>query len=133
MDVYVWFSKFCTRNGGSLYARCLSIGLVTACVVFAAGELPVERKETVNNTIAKAMLKAEVSMRFKGETNEQFLLWKDRFRSQLNVLLGDSYPPKKWKVIHQERTIQSDHTRYALFLETEENMSLPIYLLVPNG
>ena len=133
MDAYVWFRKFCTRNRGSLYARCLCIGLCAACVVFAAGELPLERKETVNNRIAKAMLKAEVSMRFKGETNEQFLLWQDRFRSQLNVLLGDSHPPKTWKVIHQERTKQSDHTRYALFLETEENLSLPVYLLVSNG
>jgi len=87
----------------------------------------------VDSDIRTALESAPLSMLFRGESAEDAKQWHDRFRSQLEALLGDSAPPANWKTVEEDRTEFEDHTRYALLLEAEGIPSLPVYLLVPKG
>jgi dienelactone hydrolase len=86
---------------------------------------------TVNDQIAQAMERAEISMLFRGETEAEFRAWRQRFRARLLDLLGETSPPAAWQVEETGRADVDGFTRHDLLLRAEGVPSLPIYLLVP--
>ena len=122
-----------TTLGQGPIVVCVFLSLAMAIVKSAIAEQPSETKLTVNKTLVGQLNNAELSMLFRGKTADQCRAWQKKFRAKLNELLGDSTPPKQWKVVEESRLRLADHTRYALLLEADGVPTLPLYLLVPNG
>lgn len=100
----------------------------------AHGEGPQPRAALVQDDIAAAADRAELSLRLQGTTVEDVRAWQQAFRGKLNDLLGDTSPPGQWKAVEEHRTELDDHIRYELLLTTPEHVpSVPVYLLVPRG
>ena len=87
----------------------------------------------IHNDIIKATGSAELSMLYRGNTAEECRAWQKAFRAKLLELLGDSTPPRKWKIEQQSRKQFDDHVRLELLLHAKGTPSLPVYLLVPQG
>ena len=64
--------------------------------------LPELQAEPVDADISAALDKAPLSMLFQGKTAEECRLWQKKFKAKLDELLGDSVPPKTWKVTVEE-------------------------------
>jgi len=88
---------------------------------------------TVNDDLKRALVRAKLSLRFEGETEDDCRRWQAAFRKKLDELLGDSSPPAVWKLALESEATLSDHTRYEFVLEADGVASLPVYLLVPKG
>ena len=88
---------------------------------------------TVHDDIRRALVRAELSLQFQGETVDECRRWQADFRQQLGRLLGDSTPPAQWQPKLESKTQLGDHTRYEFLLESAGVPSLPVYLLVPVG
>jgi len=115
--------------GGVGIFWCLTIAITEGVI---AAE-PSEVKFTVNKILASQMAEAELSMLFRGNTAIECKAWQKTFQAKLNELLGDTSPPKQWKVVEESRQSLEDHTRYELLLEADGVPTLPLYLLVPNS
>jgi len=86
------------------------LALIFSTAVFASAQgLP----RVVDSDIHAALQSVPLSMLFSGESAEYAKQWRDRFRSQLDILLGESTPPTEWKAIEEERTEFED--QLALF------------------
>ena len=90
-------------------------------------------QSTVHDDIVVALDRAPLRMQLRGMNADDGSAWQTEFRAQLNRLLGDSTPPKDWRVTEEGRTDCSDHFRYELVLRAESVPSVPLYLLVPKG
>ena len=117
-------------NRRSFLEVCLSIAGATSAPRFMMGDEPLR---IVNDDLAKAMLSAELSMLFRGESEPECRAWQEKFRAKLAELLGDSSPPKKWATEEESRAEFDDHVRYDLLLKADGVPTLPIYLLVPRN
>jgi dienelactone hydrolase len=96
------------------------------------GDTPAQETSlTAHDVIAASMSDATLCMLFHGESKKDFAAWKAEFRKQLDSLLGDSTPPSSWRVIEENKTVLSDHTRLQLFLVADGVPSVPVYLLIP--
>lgn len=91
-----------------------------------------EPAQLVHDDIARAMQSARLSMLFQGSTAAEFQLWQSEFYAKLNELLGDSRPPREWKVEQESRVEFDDHIRYELLLRADGIPTLPVYLLIPH-
>ncbi len=49
-----------------------------------------------------------LSMLFAGRADEDCRKWQEKFRKQLEALLGDSTSPKRWRVTEEGRNLQGD-------------------------
>lgn len=87
----------------------------------------------VNQDLATAMEKAELSMLFRGSTADECQAWQKEFRTKLMKLLGDSTTPPKWTTVEESREEFDKYTRYEFLLKADGVPSPPVYLLVPNG
>jgi dienelactone hydrolase len=115
---------------GKILPAALASSSVLAGVVSSADEA---EREIVNQTLARQMKQAELSMLFKGKTEADFLTWQKAFRKTLNQLLGDSQPPKKWGIVEEARSDEKDDTRISLLLTAKDVPSVPVYLLIPKA
>ena len=101
-----------------------------------AAEPPANKAKTaslhVHDDLVKAMEQAPLAMVFRGTSKEDFVKWQGEFRTKLNELLGDSSPPKQWRVVQESVEKLPDHTRYALLLTAPGVPSVPVNLLVPS-
>ena len=90
-------------------------------------------KRLVDADISWALDNARLSMLFQGKTAEECRLWQKKFKAMLEELLGDSIPPKSWKVMGEEVGQLEDHVRHHLLLEAEDIPAVPVYLLIPKS
>ena len=109
----------------AILATCL-LGLGTTLVAQSP-------KRPVDVDIGAALDMAPLSMLFQGKTPEDCKRWQKKFKAKLNELLGDSAPPKTWKVMVEEVVKLDDHVRHHLLLESDGVPSVPVYLLIPKG
>ena len=91
-------------KGGAILA-VFAFGLATALV----GQSP---KRLVDTDIGAALDKARLSMLFQGKTTEECRQWQKKFKAKLDELLGDSTPPKAWKVAVEKVVKLDDHVRH---------------------
>jgi len=95
-----------------------------------AGQTP---KRLVHADIDAALDNARLSMLFQGKTADDCRLWQRKFKAKLTELLGDSTPPKDWKVTVEEVVKLNDHVRHQILLEAKGVPSVPVYLLIPKS
>jgi hypothetical protein len=76
---------------------------------------------------------ARLSMLFQGKTAEECRRWQKEFKTKLTDLLGDSTPPRNWKVTVEEVVKLNDHVRHQILLEAKGIPSVPVYLLIPRN
>ena len=107
--------------------------LAVFAFILAAGLLGQSPKRLVDADIGAALDKARLSMLFQGKTAEECRQWQKKFKAKLNELLGDSAPPKTWKVTVEEVVNLDDHVRHHLLLEADGVPSVPVYLLIPKN
>jgi len=88
-------------------------------------------KRLVDADIGAALENARLSMLFQGKTAEGCRRWQKEFKTKLTELLGDSTPPKNWKVTVEKVVKLNDHVRHQILLEAKGIPSVPVYLLIP--
>ena len=98
----------------------------------AAEDRPGGRR-SVDEDLAVMMGQAELSLLFRGRTRQECLAWQEAFRAKLEELLGDCSPPAKWRIEQQSQRQLADHSRIELVLHGDGALSVPVYLLTPNG
>ena len=75
----------------------------------------------------------EPSMLFEGSTPDDLKAWQDRFRTTLIDLLGIRPERTDLSLEFLVETDCGDHTRYRIRYQTEPEVFVPAYLLVPKG
>lgn len=75
----------------------------------------------------------EPSMLFEGSTSNELEAWQNQFRSTLVELLGNSPERAELATEFLEETDCGDHIRYRIQYQTEQEVVVPAYLLVPRG
>ncbi len=75
--------------------------------------------------------RAELSMIFRGETEEQAMKWQAEFGLRLAQQLGPHAPPREWTAEVEDIVELEDHRREQLVLRADGHASLPVYLLTP--
>ena len=118
---------FFLRRG---FIKCGAI-LAVSIFGFTFGLCGQSPKRLVDNDIGAALDNARLSMVFQGSTAKDCKLWQSEFKAKLEELLGDSAPPKTWKVTVEEGAKLDDHERHQILLESEGIPSVPVYLLIP--
>ena len=118
---------FFLRRG---FIKCGAI-LAVSIFGFTFGLCGQSPKRLVDNDIGAALHNARLSMVFQGSTAKDCKLWQSEFKAKLEELLGDSAPPKTWKVTVEEVAKLDDHERHQILLESEGIPSVPVYLLIP--
>ncbi len=73
----------------------------------------------------------EPSMLFEGSTPSDLEAWQDRFSSTVIDLLGNRPERADLSLEFLEETDCGDHTRYRIRYQTEQDVLVPAYLLVP--
>ncbi len=116
-----------------------SIGLATL-VLFAhhadqraIAEDVASDRNIVHHDIVDAVQHAPLAMLYDGDSADACRTWQQKFRRQLERLLGDSTPPSEWTIGAELGEPQSDHLRLDLLLEAPHVPQLPLYLLIPTG
>ncbi|MFP6899997.1 MAG: alpha/beta hydrolase family protein, partial [Opitutales bacterium] len=107
--------------------------LAVFAFILAAGLLGQSPKRLVDADIGAALDNARLSMLFEGKTADECRRWQQKFKAKLNQLLGDSAPPKTWKITVEEVVKLDDHLRHHLLLEADGVPSVPVYLLIPKS
>ena len=118
------------RKGLRAKAGFFSVAYFLCVASCLFGQSP---KRLVDADISWALDNARLSMLFQGKTAEECKLWQKKFKAKLEELLGDSIPPKSWKVTVEEVVQLEDHVRHHLLLEAEDIPAVPVYLLIPKS
>lgn len=73
------------------------------------------------------------SLLFEGTTPSDLAVWQERFRNQVTALLG-IHPERAQLAVHMEQEVDSGaYVRRRLLYQTEEDVWVPAYLLVPKS
>ena len=118
------------------FAYALLVVLSGAIATAAPDETPKTTglaDRPVHDDIRAALRDVKPTLRYRGDSAEEFGRWRKGFRTQLEALVGDSAPPPQWSVAEESRAAFEDHTRYELLLQAPGVPSLPLYLLVPKS
>jgi dienelactone hydrolase len=94
-----------------------------------AGEPP--KLPSINERLKQDVADAALSMRFKGTTADDCLVWQKDFAVKLRTLLGRHTPPAQWKATVVSVKEFDDYRREELLLTAEGHPPLPVYLLLP--
>jgi dienelactone hydrolase len=89
------------------------------------------RTLSFEDDLAQLIDQAEPSMLFEGSTPEELESWQGRFRSTLNDLLGICPERADLCLEYLVEVDCGNHTRYRIRYQTEPEVYVPAYLLVP--
>jgi dienelactone hydrolase len=122
----------------SLIGRTIVDAILLALIVirplapaWSADPLPNDTPRPVNDDVREALTRADLSMRFQGNTLEECRAWQAEFRAAVLKLLGDPAPPVNWSVREENRAEFDDHVRISVLLEADGVPAVPVHLLLP--
>ena len=91
------------------------------------------RPISFEDDLSQLLDRFEPSMLFEGSTPDDLKAWQDRFRSTLIDLLGIRPKRTDLSLEFLVETDCGDYIRYRIRYQTEPEVFVPAYLLVPKG